>query len=636
MRYHWLYALSFLIATPFANLATPLAPWDNMQVKHTWSAVPANWETLGCPSAGTTIDLYIALNPHQESALIDALYEVSDPKHPRHVHLTATSSSAFIDVCRFLRFRYGAHLSKEQVAELVRPHPYTLELVTSWLAHHGVRPTSISTTHGGAWLTVSSVLVSQANEMLGASYQLYRHAKVNDTVIRTVSYSLPDVLHTHIQAVAPTTYFASTRTRRQTPRRHSIGAAAAMEQVEAASGKPVTVLSSRAFGRGRVRPSELRWLYKTFAYVPTAADRNVLGVFGYQKDYPSETDLTMFMTSLRSDVQPPRLATFTVELVNGGKYDPDKPTVEANTDVQYAFAMAYPTPIIFYSTGGSEKWSADGSKPLPGDADLESLDYLLKKTVIPQTISISYGTYERNVPREYARALCILFAQLGARGVSVLLPTGDDGVGKDCKGKSGNVRFVTDFPASCPYLTAVGGTTKYDPEVAAPISGGGFSDYFPRPVYQDVAVSAFLDRQGTQYAGLYNPEGRGIPDIAAQALDFSIFLRKAAIIVEGTSCSVPTVAGIISLLNDYLITNGSPPLGFLNIRLYDSGIAGLNDITSGSNPGCGTNGFSAVPGWDPVTGLGTPDFEKLQNIFMTPLGGGAEQGNQPRIRGPAE
>ncbi|KAH8995542.1 subtilisin-like protein [Lactarius hatsudake] len=573
-----------------------------MRVKHTWRAVPANWETLGCPSAGTTIDLYIALNPHQESALLDALYQVSDPKHPRHV------------------------------AELVRPHPYTLELVTSWLAHHGVRPSSISTTHGGAWLTVSSVLVSQANEMLGASYQLYRHSEVNDTIIRTVSYSLPDVLHTHIQAVAPTTYFASTRTLRQTPRWRSVGAAAALAEAEAVSGKPVTVLSSRA---GNVRPSELRWLYKTFAYVPTAADRNTLGVFGYQKDYPSKTDLTMFMTNFRSDVQPPSLATFTVELVNGGEYDPDTPGIEASIDVQSASAMAYPTPIIFYSTGGKGKMSESGG-PLPGDVYLESLEYLLKKSVIPQTITISYGTDEWNVPPEYARVLCTLFAQLGARGVSVLFPSGDDGVGKNCKDESGNVRFVPEFPASCPYVTAVGGTTGYDPEVAAPLSGGGFSDLFSRPVYQDVAVSAFLERQGAQYSGLYTPEGRGIPDIAAQALNLIIFLKNVRTGVYGTSYSTPTVAGIISLLNDYLITNGRPPLGFLNIRLYGDGIAGLNDIASGSNPGCGTDGFSAVPGWDPVTGLGTPDFEKLQKIFMTPLGGGAGQGDQPKIRGPGE
>jgi hypothetical protein len=63
---------------------------------------------------------------------------------------------------------------------------------------------------------------------------------------------------------------------------------------------------------------------------------------------------------------------------------------------------------------------------------------------------------------------------------------------------------------------------------------------------------------------------------------------------------VQTVGGIISLLNDYRISRGKPPLGFLNPWLYGGGLAGLNDITSGSNPGCGTNGFSAVVGWDPV------------------------------------
>ncbi|KAH9015229.1 peptidase S8/S53 domain-containing protein [Lactarius pseudohatsudake] len=363
-----------------------------------------------------------------------------------------------------LRFRYGAHLSKEHVAELVRPYQDTLELVTSWLVHHGVRPSSISTTHGGAWLA------------------LYRHSKVNDTIIRTVSFSLPEVLHAHIQAVAPTTYFASTRTRRQTPRRRSVEAAAA-------SGKAAMVLSGRA---GHVTPSQLRGLYKTFAYVPTAADRNALGVFGYRKDYPSETDLTMFMTNFRSDVQPPGLATFTVELVNGGEYDLDTPGIEASIDVH---------------TGGIAE-ASDSGEPLPGDMYLASLDYLFEKADIPQTISISYDSREYYVPQEYSRALCTLFAQLGARGASVLFPSGDDGVGKDCEDDSGNVRFIPEFPASCPYLTAVGGTTGYDPEVSTPLSGGGFSDHFPRPAYQDVAVSAFLSRQGT------NPEGRGIPDIA--------------------------------------------------------------------------------------------------------------------------
>jgi hypothetical protein len=88
MHLHWLTTLFFLIAVLLADLATSLEPWDNMQVRHTWHAVPVGWETLGYPAAGTTIDLYIALKPERESALVDTLYEVSEPMHPRHVLLT--------------------------------------------------------------------------------------------------------------------------------------------------------------------------------------------------------------------------------------------------------------------------------------------------------------------------------------------------------------------------------------------------------------------------------------------------------------------------------------------------------------------------------------------------------------------
>jgi len=81
---------------------------------------------------------------------------------------------------------------------------------------------------------------------------------------------------------------------------------------------------------------------------------------------------------------------------------------------------------------------------------------------------------------------------------------------------------------------------------------------------------------------------------------------------NGTSCSAPTFASIIALLNDQLITAGKKPLGFLNPLLYSAnGSAALTDIISGSNPGCGTNGFNATENWDPVTGLGTPVFSKL-------------------------
>ncbi len=84
---HWLPTLSVLAAVPFI-LASPLAPrWDDMQVKHAWNTVPKNWECQGHPPEGTTIDLRIALKPNRESALVDALYEISDPDHPKYVPL---------------------------------------------------------------------------------------------------------------------------------------------------------------------------------------------------------------------------------------------------------------------------------------------------------------------------------------------------------------------------------------------------------------------------------------------------------------------------------------------------------------------------------------------------------------------
>ncbi|KAH8982165.1 subtilisin-like protein [Lactarius hatsudake] len=583
MRYHQLFVLSVIAAATFPDFVTPLAPsWDDLRVKHTWDAVPANWETLGNPPAGTTIDLHVALKSHNESALIEALYEVSDPRSPK----------------------YGAHLSREQVSRLVAPHTHTLELIHSWLAHHGIPIESISTSHGGGWLTLAGIPVSQANKLLGASYQLYRHTGTNDTtILRTVGYALPAVLHTHVQTIVPTTHFASTHTMRQTPRRRSVGATADM-----ASREPVTVLSGRD---GAVMPSDLRWLYRTATYVPTATDQNLLGIAGYLGDYPGPQDLRKFMSQCRADAVD---ATFTVELLNGSEYDPNNPATEANQNIQYAQAMAYPTPHLFYSTGGEMAVLPGSNLPAPGDLFLAWLNFVLSGQRVPPTISTSYGVQETTTPLEYATALCNLFAQLGLRGASVMFPSGNNGVGKleDCidDDDPGSVHFVPTFPASCPYVTSVGGTTS-NPEVAASFSGGGFSDHFPRPEYQQVAVPTYWERLGSKYAGMYNPAGRGIPDIAAQARRIYIVRNNKGYVTSGTSCAAPVVAGIISLLNDHLLSVGRSPLGFLNPWLYGVGLPGINDIISGSNPGCGTDGFSAAVGWDPVTGLGTPDFLNL-------------------------
>ena len=160
-------------------------------------------------------------------------------------------------------------------------------------------------------------------------------------------------------------------------------------------------------------------------------------------------------------------------------------------------------------------------------------------------------------------------------------------------------------------MTSVGATQGISPETAADFSSGGFSNYFSTPDYQSSAVKGYLSALGKTNNGLFDASGRGFPDVSTQGVNFEVVVDGEVEGVSGTSAASPTFAAIVALINDRLVAAGKSPLGFLNPFLYSNGVSALNDITTGSNPGCGTNGFPAKEGWDPVTGLGTPDFQKL-------------------------
>ncbi|KAH8999341.1 Pro-kumamolisin, activation domain-containing protein, partial [Lactarius akahatsu] len=401
---------------------------DDIRVKHPWNHVPPSWETLGHPPAGTTIDLHVALKPHDENALIDALYEVNTPRSPKHVLSNNPLRTMYSPVSLF-RCRYRTHLSssKEEVAQLAAPHPDTLELAHSWLAHHGVQSSSISTTHGGGWLTITEVPVSWANELLGASYQLYRRTETNDTtILRTIGYALPVALHTHVKTVVPTTYFASTGTLWQTPQKRS---------------------RRRNCGYGAEARSHAGG--PALAYMPAADAPDMIGIVGFGGDYLSMADLTTFMLKRRTDAD---------------------------------------------------------------DATLRSSG----STAVDTT---------RTTPTR-------------------------------SRTKTSSMHSTMLCSPSC----------------------------------------------STSAASMTACTCRGIPDISAQAFK-TLYCKCEKSFMGGTSCVALTVAGIISLLNDFLISNDKEPLGWLDrwlYWLYDDGLHGLYDVTSGSYPGWGTDGFSAIAGWDPV------------------------------------
>jgi tripeptidyl-peptidase-1 len=168
------------------------------------------------------------------------------------------------------------------------------------------------------------VPLAQANTLLGASYQLYRHLETNETILRTIGYALPAALHDRVQTVAPTTYFGSLRALRQTSRLDPNGPTLPNGDLHlqnaatlSASGSPVPPICSNI-----TTPACLRRLYNTEGYKPQATAVNKLGIAGYLQEFASHSDLRVFMTRFRRDAEN---ATFSVVTINGGINDENNP-----------------------------------------------------------------------------------------------------------------------------------------------------------------------------------------------------------------------------------------------------------------------------------------------------------------------
>jgi tripeptidyl-peptidase-1 len=237
------------------------------------------------------------------------------------------------------------------------------------------------------------------------------------------------------------------------------------------------------------------------------------------------------------------------------------------------------------------------------------------------------------VPLDYAKLTCNMVGLLGLRGITTIFSSGDGGLGGACLAPDmKTVEFDSSFPASCPYVTAVGGTSNSTPEVAWDGSSGGFSRYFDQPSWQKATIDSYVKAQVSNetyaYYGQYtNWAGRAFPDVAAHSLDpyFQVIYAGKPDGSGGTSAAAPVWAGIVGLLNDARLRAGKPALGWLNPLIYGVAKDTFIDITGGYTTGCNARGGGIVPGarwnatagWDPTTGFGTPNFQKLKELVLT-------------------
>eukprot|EP00050_Salpingoeca_kvevrii_P013388 m.28352 g.28352 ORF g.28352 m.28352 type:complete len:551 (-) comp4925_c0_seq2:422-2074(-) len=367
-----------------------------------------------------------------------------------------------------------------------------------------------------------------------------------------------------------------------------------------------------AVGAGnQITPATLKKLYNlgNAQFSNSTASSQALAEFQGQGYLPS--DLAAFEKAFNLPMQPCRNVT-----PNGNQ----TAGVEASLDVQYIIATGTGVPTDFWLESGSSfdllGWAA------------AVLEY--PEATRPLVWSVSYGEGVNGgiggrIAVDLVHQLDQQVQKAALLGVSVLIASGDSGVYDRIPIEV--MKFHPSFPACMPSATAVGSTQlESDGSETTGVhwSGGGFtpSNYYTRSnaTWQSAAVSAYLE-SGVKLppAEWWDRNGRGIPDVSAVGVDYAVYVNGAPSGVSGTSASTPAVAGIISLLNDARLQAGKKPLGFLNPFLYaNSGC--FNDIQKGLNNGGGIHsllpGFRATKGWDPVTGLGTPDYQKLKEAAL--------------------
>lgn len=419
--------------------------------------------------------------------------------------------------------KYGQYYDIDQVDAVFAASDKSVDSVTNWL--HSSGATDVVNDRGIVRFTTT---VGNANSMLDAKFKVYTNGKT--TVLRTTKYSVPDDLSQHIDLISPTTYFSGLQAHVAIPRGSpAVDTLAKRQYLQPAC---LTTIEFQNESFTVLTPSCLKELYNIGDYSADPSSGSDIAFGNFLNQSASYVDLAQYEKTFNIPSQ-----NFTVKaLINGGVDNQDPATEmddEANLDVDNIVALVDGLPIYAYITGGLPPFNPTVLQPNASENQnepyLEYYQYLLSQpnSNLPYIFSNSYGDEENSVPEYYAKRVCSMIGMMGLRGRSVLEASGDTGTGASCINNMPpyNPQFTPQFPSTCPYVTSVGGTAGYNPEVAWDGSSGGFSNYFPTAWFQQNAVNTYLNQYINPVAKQYytansyvNFSGRGFPDVAAHSL----------------------------------------------------------------------------------------------------------------------
>src|SRR5580658_6799083 len=305
------------------------------------------------------------------------------------------------------------------------------------------------------------------------------------------------------------------------------------------------------------------------------------------------TDLNNYWSQLNLTETPNVSAVSVGDGSNDPTGDPNGPDGEVMLDIEVSGSIAPGAKIVAYFADNTDAGFLNAITTAVHDS-----------TNNPSIVSISWGGPESSWTQQAMTSMDEAFQAAAAMGVTVCVAAGDDG---STDGVDDGLNHV-DFPASSPNALACGGTELIASGNAITsetvwnelannegATGGGISDVFPLPSWQT----------GAGVPPSANPNhnvGRGVPDVSGDAdptTGYVTLVDGNPDVIGGTSAVAPLWAGLIALINEII----GKPVGFINPLLYqDASTADdLNDITVGNN-----GAYSAGPGWDACSGLGSP------------------------------
>mmetsp|Transcript_51888 Transcript_51888/g.82776 ORF Transcript_51888/g.82776 Transcript_51888/m.82776 type:complete len:597 (+) Transcript_51888:27-1817(+) len=521
-------------------------------------SIVQGWTELKKTDGLQQIKLTFALKNENVDLLHQTLLDVSTPGNPE----------------------YGNHKTVDELYAMTAPSAVAIDAIQDWLfTNFEVDQIIRETPNEDLWSVITDI--QSAEKLLNCEYYDYLSDIDGKTIVSRVKlgtdYNVDEAVAKHLYFVSPTHRFPYLQSRV----RASLGA-------------------------GEVNPTKLRALYN-IGSAGGKSSNNSQGIASFRDQYYDLSDCKAMWEKYNIDP---------CNVTNVPSNEPTGNHLEAELDTQYISSMGQAIPMQVWWTKGVNF----------EDALLEWAQNVLASKTAPPLFSVSYGGPESEFGEAYVTKLNNQLMMLGTAGYSILFAAGDSGAGGGC---SSDQPFNPDYPASSPYVTAVGGVTG-GTAGKTPVGesvwidgGGGFSNYAPRQSWQQDAVAYYLSNENSlPDSSQYNASGRGFPDIAAQSVDFEIFVNGKTEAVSGTSCASPTAGGIFALLNDLRAQNKMAKLGFLNPFIYQTAAVNataFNDCTEGYNKGCspGVNrGFNAYAKWDPASGYGSPNYAVLKERVL--------------------